>query len=87
MEVGNPAHVGASMPGTVVAVHCKVGERVAVGAPSITLEAMKMETVVRAQRAGEVKEVVVAAKGGVQVGFRRGDGGVVATTPAHNAGT
>ncbi|MGZ3447442.1 MAG: ATP-binding protein, partial [Myxococcaceae bacterium] len=49
-ERGNPEHVGASMPGTVVALHTKAGDKVEAGAPLLTLEAMKMETVVRAPR-------------------------------------
>ena len=61
-ERGNPEHVGASMPGTVVAVHTKAGDRVDAGAPLVTLEAMKMETVVRAPRAGAVKELLPALK-------------------------
>ncbi|MBX7116404.1 MAG: pyruvate carboxylase [Myxococcaceae bacterium] len=64
----NPLHVGASMPGTVIALHKKSGEKVEVGAPLVTLEAMKMETVVRATRAGTVKEVLCALKAPVQSG-------------------
>ncbi len=67
-ERGNPEHVAASMPGTVVAVHARAGERVEAGAPLLTLEAMKMETVVRAPRAGSVKELLPALRGAVQAG-------------------
>jgi pyruvate carboxylase len=67
-EKGNPGHVGASMPGSVVSVHVKAGQRVEAGAPLLTLEAMKMETVVRAPRAGVVQEVLPALKGSVQGG-------------------
>ncbi|HYV43222.1 MAG TPA: pyruvate carboxylase [Myxococcaceae bacterium] len=67
-EPGNPAHVGASMPGTVIALHKKVGDRVVPGAPLLTLEAMKMETVVRAPRGGVLKELVPALRGSVQSG-------------------
>jgi pyruvate carboxylase len=56
------------MPGLVVAIHKKPGDSIERGAPLITLEAMKMETVVRAPRAGVVKEVLPALKGSVQAG-------------------
>ncbi len=64
----NPGHVAASMPGTVVALHAKHGDRVELGAPILTLEAMKMETVVRAPRAGAVKELLATLKTSVQAG-------------------
>lgn len=67
-EKGNPQHVGASMPGLVVGLHVKVGDTVAAGAPLLTLEAMKMETVVRAPRGAAVKELVPALKSRVQAG-------------------
>ncbi|MGZ6162415.1 MAG: pyruvate carboxylase [Myxococcaceae bacterium] len=67
-ERGNPEHVGASMPGTVVALHTKAGDKVEAGAPLLTLEAMKMETVVRAPRPGAVKELLPALKSSVQAG-------------------
>jgi pyruvate carboxylase len=68
VDRGNPEHVGASMPGTVIALHTKTGQRVDAGAPLVTLEAMKMETVVRAPRAGSVKELLPALKSAVQAG-------------------
>jgi pyruvate carboxylase len=64
----NPGHVAASMPGTVVTLHAKHGDRVELGAPILTLEAMKMETVVRAPRAGAVKELLATLKTSVQAG-------------------
>jgi pyruvate carboxylase len=59
IEPGNPRHVGAPMPGTVTTVAAKVGARVVRGAALVTLEAMKMETAVRAESDGEVAEVLV----------------------------
>ncbi|HXX30531.1 MAG TPA: pyruvate carboxylase [Myxococcaceae bacterium] len=67
-EKGNADQVGASMPGTVIALHARVGDAVAAGAPLLTLEAMKMETVVRAPRAATVRELVPSLKGRVQAG-------------------
>ena len=67
-DKGNETHIGASMPGVVIAVHCPVGAKVEPGAPLLTLEAMKMETVVRARKAGTVKELAVALKAKVQAG-------------------
>ena len=49
----------------VVAVAVAPGEEVAAGAKLLTLEAMKMETTLYADRAGKVAEVLV--RPGVQV--------------------
>jgi pyruvate carboxylase len=65
VEPGNPKHLGAPMPGTVATVTTAVGRKVARGEVLITLEAMKMETAVRAEMDGEVAEIV--AKPGAQV--------------------
>jgi pyruvate carboxylase len=59
IEPGNTRQVGAPMPGTVTTVAVSVGARVARGELLLTLEAMKMETAVRAERDGEVAEVLV----------------------------
>ncbi len=64
-EANNPLHVGAPMPGLVTRVNVAEGEQVAAGAKLFTLEAMKMETTLYAERAGKVAEVLVAA--GTQV--------------------
>ncbi|WP_163553405.1 acetyl/propionyl/methylcrotonyl-CoA carboxylase subunit alpha, partial [Candidatus Frankia alpina] len=47
------------MPGTVIAVHAAAGDEVAVGAPLVVVEAMKMEHTVGAPVAGVVKDVLV----------------------------
>ena len=60
-----PGELGAPMPGTVVTVNVVAGEKVARGDVLVTLEAMKMETSVRAERDGTVSEVVT--KPGQQV--------------------
>jgi pyruvate carboxylase len=58
VEPGNPRHVGAPMPGVVATVKAVVGARVARGDLLLALEAMKMETAVRAESDGEVAEVL-----------------------------
>jgi pyruvate carboxylase len=56
-EIGDANHVGAPMPGNVVTVAVKPGQKVKAGDTLLTLEAMKMEAAVRAERDAEVVEV------------------------------
>ncbi|KNG94409.1 acetyl/propionyl/methylcrotonyl-CoA carboxylase subunit alpha [Pseudaestuariivita atlantica] len=60
--------IEAPMPGLVRAVHVKTGDRVEEGAPLAVLEAMKMEHVMKAGRAGVVAEVPVAEGAQVAAG-------------------
>jgi pyruvate carboxylase len=65
VEPGNAKHVGAPMPGSIATVAAKVGAKIAKGDLLLTMEAMKMETSVRAEADGTVAEVL--AKPGMQV--------------------
>jgi pyruvate carboxylase len=56
---GNPAHVGAPMPGSVASVGVVVGQRVNAGDLLLTIEAMKMETGIHAERPGVIKALNV----------------------------
>jgi pyruvate carboxylase len=67
-EPGNPLHVGSPMPGLVVRVAVAAGEQVAAGQKLLSLEAMKMEMTVYAERAGKVAEVLVRAGTQVEAG-------------------
>jgi pyruvate carboxylase len=58
-EAGNPAHVGAPMPGVVASVGTSVGQEVKEGDLLLTIEAMKMETGIHAERDAVVKAVHV----------------------------
>jgi pyruvate carboxylase len=58
-EAGNPNHVAAPMPGVVASVSVQVGQKVKEGDPLLTIEAMKMETGIYAERDGTVKAVHV----------------------------
>ena len=57
-EADHPDQIGAPMPGTIATVHAVVGHHVKRGDVLVTLEAMKMETSVRAERDGTIVEVV-----------------------------
>ena len=59
VEAGNPKHIGAPMPGTVATVAVAYGQQVKRGEVVVTLEAMKMQTAVRAESDGRVAEVLV----------------------------
>ncbi len=64
-EEGNPLHVAAPMPGVVSTLAVKPGQAVKSGDVLLSIEAMKMETSIHAERDGTVAEVAVAA--GAQV--------------------
>ena len=67
-----PGHVGAAMPGKVLAVVAKPGELVLKGQPLVTTEAMKMETSITSPVQGILERVEVA------VGDRLAPGDLVA---------
>ena len=58
-EDGNPNHVAAPMPGAVATVAVKPGQKVSRGSPLLSIEAMKMETAVTAERDATVIKVLV----------------------------
>lgn len=67
-EPGNAGHIGAPMPGLVVGVGVVPGEQVAKGHRLVTLEAMKMETTVYAEKPGKIAEVLVRSGTQVEAG-------------------
>ncbi|MEQ9674849.1 MAG: pyruvate carboxylase, partial [Roseovarius indicus] len=58
-EAGNADHVGAPMPGVVASVSVQVGQKVKDGDALLTIEAMKMETGIYAERDATVKAIHV----------------------------
>jgi pyruvate carboxylase len=60
-QEGNPNHIGAPMPGAVASVTVAVGQKVKAGDMLLTIEAMKMETGLHADRDATIKALFVHA--------------------------
>jgi pyruvate carboxylase len=60
-EAGNAAEVGAPMPGVISALAIVAGQTVKAGDVLLSIEAMKMETALHAERDGAIAEVLVKA--------------------------
>ena len=58
-DPANDGHIGAPMPGVVASVAVTPGQKLAAGDMLLTIEAMKMETGLHADRAGVVKALHV----------------------------
>ncbi|MFT8390773.1 MAG: pyruvate carboxylase [Sporolactobacillus sp.] len=67
-EKDNPHQIGASMPGTVVKILVRPGERVKKGDHLMVTEAMKMETTVQAASDGVVKKIYVSENDVIETG-------------------
>jgi pyruvate carboxylase subunit B len=63
-----PAPLVAPMPGLIVRVHAKAGDRVQAGQGLVVMEAMKMENELRATADGTVKTVLVEPGKAVEKG-------------------
>jgi pyruvate carboxylase len=62
-ETGNPNHIGAPMPGVVASVAVSAGAKIKTGDLLLTIEAMKMETGLHAERDATVKAVHITPGG------------------------
>ena len=60
-QSGNPSQVPAPMPGMIVTVAVRPGQKVKAGDPLVSIEAMKMESQIRAEREATVKALHVKA--------------------------
>lgn len=67
-EPTNKEHVGATMPGSVLEVLVKKGERVKAGQPILITEAMKMETTIQANFDGVVDQIYVQNEDIIETG-------------------
>ena len=59
IDPANPSHVGASMPGMISTISVKPGQTVAKGDTLFTIEAMKMELAIKADKDGVIGEVLM----------------------------
>ena len=64
-EEGNPDHVPAPMPGVITSIAVQEGQKISSGDLLLTIEAMKMETAIHADRDGTIKHI--AAQPGTKV--------------------
>ncbi|KQV20367.1 pyruvate carboxylase [Rhizobium sp. Root1203] len=60
-EPGNAVHVGAPMPGVISRVFVSPGQAINAGDVLVSIEAMKMETAIHAEKDGTIAEVLVKA--------------------------
>ncbi|TFF22876.1 pyruvate carboxylase [Jiella endophytica] len=60
-DPANPNHVGAPMPGVVSTLAVAAGQEVKAGDVLLSIEAMKMETAIHAERDGKIEAVHVSA--------------------------
>ncbi|MBM3964731.1 MAG: pyruvate carboxylase [Planctomycetes bacterium] len=67
-DPNDPTHVAAAMPGMVIGVAITQGAKVTKGQKLLSLEAMKMETVLNAERDGEVAQLLVQSGSQVEAG-------------------
>lgn len=66
--LGNEAYLRAGMPGKIMKVIVKKGDRVQQGQPLLIMEAMKMENEMRASRDCTISEIFVQEGQGVEAG-------------------
>jgi len=67
-DAGDPRQVGAPMPGVVTACRVQPGQRVSRGDVLLSIEAMKMETQLKADHDGRVKQVCIEVGAQIDTG-------------------
>lgn len=65
---GAHRQIKSSMPGKVLKILCKTGDKIEAGQPILIIEAMKMENEIRAKHAGVVEEIPVQPGQKVETG-------------------
>ncbi len=62
--------LGSPMPGRILSIHVKAGDHVKVGDPILSLEAMKMENILKSDGEGIVKRIAIEKEQVVDKGQR-----------------
>jgi len=65
-QEGSDGEIKAPMPGMVLRVEVKAGQRIEAGQPLLVMEAMKMENEIRAIDGGEIAEILVTPRQAVE---------------------
>ena len=60
-EIDNSKHVAAPLPGMIATIAIKEGQEVQKGQPLVSIEAMKMETMITANDAGTIKKIHISS--------------------------
>ena len=60
-ESANEHHIGSPLPGMICNVAVKEGQKIVTGDLLLSIEAMKMETTLHAQKDGTIKELLVSS--------------------------
>lgn len=60
-DSGNDNHIGAPLPGMISNMAVKAGQKVTIGDVLLSIEAMKMETTLHAEKDGIVEEVLIVS--------------------------
>jgi biotin carboxyl carrier protein len=68
-KVKKLSELKAPMPGRIVSLAIEVGQELEVGDPILSLEAMKMENVLKAEGTGKVKAILIAEQQVVDKGM------------------
>ena len=53
--------LGSPMPGRILSIHVKAGDHIKVGDPILSLEAMKMENIIKSPREGLIESIEIDA--------------------------
>jgi pyruvate carboxylase len=60
-EIDNIKHIAAPLPGMIATIAVKEGQTVQKGSPLVSIEAMKMETMITANEDGVIKKIHIAS--------------------------
>ena len=65
-EDGNLNHIGSPLPGQVAKIFVSVGDKIIKGDRVLVIEAMKMETIISAEKSGTIKKLHVGSGDNVE---------------------